>query len=203
MRRLGETDERIPCHVHHHLSRLWRHSDRTDAPGCLPVPLHLRPLRCHSPPASGRLLRLLLLRHRPLPPEAGGARGLVMKGSRIAAPVGGVVAAGASVVCMASMGAMVAATTTSATAGMAAMGAAAASTPHVPAITRALRAVGLGALTHVPNAVLQPLLIILLLIAIGAALWRSPSSLSRPRSASTPPSTSRSLRQAIGSRWWS
>jgi len=96
-----------------------------------------------------------------------------MRGSRIAAPVGGVVAAGTSVVCMASMGAMVAATTTSATAGMAAMGAAAASTPHVPAITRALRAVGLGALTHVPNAVLQPLLIILLLIAIGAALWRA------------------------------
>jgi len=96
-----------------------------------------------------------------------------MKGSRIAAPVGGVVAAGTSVVCMASMGAMVAATTASATAGMAGMGAAAVSTPHVPAITRALRAVGLGALTHVPNAVLQPLLIILLLIAIGAALWRA------------------------------
>jgi len=96
-----------------------------------------------------------------------------MKGSRIAAPVGGVVATGTSVVCMASMGAMVAATTASATAGMAGMGAAAASMPHVPAITRALRAVGLGALTHVPNAVLQPLLIILLLIAIGAALWRA------------------------------
>ena len=96
-----------------------------------------------------------------------------MRGSRVAAPVGGVVAAGASVVCMASMGAMVAATTAGATAGMAGMGAAAASTPHVPAITRALRAVGLGALTHVPNAVLQPLLIILLLIASGAALWRA------------------------------
>ncbi len=96
-----------------------------------------------------------------------------MRGSRIAAPVGGVVAAGTSVVCMASMSAMVAATTASATAGMAGMGAAAVSTPHVPAITRALRAVGLGALTHVPNAVLQPLLIILLLIAIGAALWRA------------------------------
>ncbi len=96
-----------------------------------------------------------------------------MRGSRIAAPVGGVVAAGTSVVCMASMGAMVAATTAGATAGMAGMGAAAASTPHVPAIIRALRAVGLGALTHVPNAVLQPLLIILLLIASGAALWRA------------------------------
>jgi len=96
-----------------------------------------------------------------------------MKGSRIAAPVGGVVAAGASVVCMASMGAMVAASAAGATAGMAGMGAAAASTPHVPAITRALRAVGLGALTHVPNTVLQPLLIVLLLIASGAALWRA------------------------------
>ncbi len=96
-----------------------------------------------------------------------------MKGSRIAAPVGGVVAAGASVVCMASMGAMVAASAAGATAGMAGMGAAAASTPHVPAITRALRAVGLGGLTHVPNTVLQPLLIVLLLIASGAALWRA------------------------------
>jgi len=96
-----------------------------------------------------------------------------MRGSRIAAPIGGVVAGGASVVCMASMGAMVAASTAGATAGMAGMGAAAASTPHVPAITRALRAVGLGALTHVPNAVLQPLLIVLLLVASGAALWRA------------------------------
>lgn len=66
-----------------------------------------------------------------------------MRGSRITAPVGGVVAAGTSVVCMASMGAMMATTTASATAGMAGMGAAAASTPHVLAITRALRAVGL------------------------------------------------------------
>jgi len=96
-----------------------------------------------------------------------------MKGSRVAAPIGGVVAGGASVVCMASMGAMVAASTAGATAGMAGMGAVAASTPHVPAVTHALRAVGLGALTHVPNAVLQPLLIVLLLIAIGAALWRA------------------------------
>ncbi len=99
-----------------------------------------------------------------------------MKGSRIAAPVGGVVAAGASVVCMASMGAMVAASAAGATAGMAGMagmGAVAATTTHVPIVTRALRAVGLGALTHVPNTVLQPLLIVLLLIASGAALWRA------------------------------
>jgi hypothetical protein len=91
-----------------------------------------------------------------------------LKGARFAAPVGGVVAAGASVVCMASMGAMGAA----ATADMAGMGAAAA-TPHVPAVTRALRAVGLGALTYVPPAVLQPLLIVLLLVAIGTVLWRA------------------------------
>jgi len=99
-----------------------------------------------------------------------------MRGSRIAAPIGGVVAGGASVVCMASMGAMVAASTAGATAGMAGMGAAAASTSHVPAITRTLRATGLSALTHVPNAVLQPLLIVLLLVAIGAALWRARSA---------------------------
>jgi len=96
-----------------------------------------------------------------------------MRGSWITAPVGGMVAAGASVVCMASMGAMVAASTAGATAGMAGMGAAAATATHVPTITRALRAMGLGALTHVPNTVLQPLLIVLLLVASGAALWRA------------------------------
>jgi len=95
-----------------------------------------------------------------------------MRGSRIVAPIGGVVAGVASVVCMASMGAMVAASTAGAMAGMAGMGAVAVSMPHVPIVTRALRAVGLGALTHVSNAVLQPLLIVLLLVAIGAALWR-------------------------------
>jgi len=99
-----------------------------------------------------------------------------MRGSRIAAPIGGVVAGGASIVCMASMGAMVAASTAGATAGMAGMGAAAAAaatTTHVPAVTHMLRAVGLGELTHIPNAVLQPLLLVLLLVAIGAALWRA------------------------------
>jgi len=96
-----------------------------------------------------------------------------MRASRIAAPAGSIVAGGASVVCMASMGVMVATSTAGATAGMAGMGAAAASTTHVPAITHALRAMGLGGLTHVPNAVLQPLLIVLLLIAIGTALWRA------------------------------
>ena len=60
------------------------------------------------------------------------------------------------------------------------MGAAAAATPHVPAVTRALRAVGLGALTHVPNAVLQPLLIVLLLVAIGTALWRARGARTTP-----------------------
>jgi uncharacterized membrane protein YwaF len=55
---------------------------------------------------------------------------------------------------------------------MAGMGAAAASAPHVPMAIRVLRAVGLGGLAHVPNAVLQVLLIVLLLVTIGAALWR-------------------------------
>jgi hypothetical protein len=99
------------------------------------------------------------------------------KGSRIAAPIGGVVAAGTSVVCMASMGAMAAA---SAAGTMAGMGAVATATPHVPTVTRALQAVGLGALTHVPNAVLQPLLIVLLLGAIGTALWRARSARTTP-----------------------
>jgi hypothetical protein len=70
------------------------------------------------------------------------------------------------------MSAMTAASTASAMTGMAGMGATAASAPHVPTATRVLRAVGLGGLAHVPNAVLQPLLIVLLLVTIGAALWR-------------------------------
>ncbi len=96
-----------------------------------------------------------------------------MRVARIVTRAGGLVAGGASVVCMASMGTMAAASTASATAGMFGMGATSASTPHVPAITHALQAVGLGGLTHLSNAVLQPLLIVLLLIAIGAALWRA------------------------------
>ena len=43
----------------------------------------------------------------------------------------------------------------------------------VPAVTRALHAVGLDGLTHLSNAVLQPLLIVLLLIAMSTALWRA------------------------------
>lgn len=96
-----------------------------------------------------------------------------MRLTRLSAPVTGVVAAGTSVVCMGSMGAMVAASTAGAVGGMAGMGATATTAPHVPALTRALQAVGLDGLTHVPNAVLQPLLIVLLLVASGAALWRA------------------------------
>ena len=99
-----------------------------------------------------------------------------MRLTRITAPLSGVVAAGTSVVCMASMGAMAAASAAGATVGMAGMGAASASAPHVPLVTRALRAVGLAGLTQVSNTVLQPLLIVLLLIAIGAALWRARSA---------------------------
>lgn len=96
-----------------------------------------------------------------------------MRFTRLSTPLTGVVAAGTSVVCMGSMGAMVVASTAGAVGGMAGMGAAAASTPHVPALTRALQAVGLGGLTHLPDAVLQPLLIVLLLVAVGAALWQA------------------------------
>ena len=96
-----------------------------------------------------------------------------MRVARIVTPVGGVVAGGTSVVCMASMGAMAAASAASATAGMAGMGAAETTTTHVPAVTHVLQAVGLGGLTHLSNAVLQPLLIVLLLIAVGAAFWRA------------------------------
>ena len=95
-----------------------------------------------------------------------------MTGSRITATISGVVAAGTSVICMASMGAMAAASTAGALTGMAGMGAATASISQLPAVTRALQAIGLGGLTHLPNAVLQPLLMVLLLVAIGAALWR-------------------------------
>lgn len=96
-----------------------------------------------------------------------------MQVARIVTPVGGVVASGTSIVCMASMGAMAAGSTAGVTAGMAGMGAATTSTSHVPAVTHALQAVGLGGLTHLSNAVLQPLLIVLLLVAMGTALWRT------------------------------
>jgi hypothetical protein len=79
---------------------------------------------------------------------------------------------------MASMGAMAA--TASATAGMAGMGAAAATTPHVLAITHALQAVGLGGLTHLSNTGLQPLLIVLLLITLGATLWHARAARTGP-----------------------
>jgi hypothetical protein len=60
------------------------------------------------------------------------------------------------------------------------MGAAAAASPHVPIVTRALRAVGLGGVTHLSNAVLQPLLIALLLVSVGTALWRAQIARSTP-----------------------
>lgn len=79
--------------------------------------------------------------------------------------------AGTSIVCMGSMGAMAAGSTT---AGMSGMGAAATSTAYdTPVLTRALEALGLDALTQIPNTVLQPLLIALLAITIVSALWRA------------------------------
>lgn len=93
-----------------------------------------------------------------------------MRLTRIAAPLSGVVAACTSVVCMASMGAMAAVSTAGTMAGM---GAAATATTRTPVLTQALRAIGLGGLAHLSNAVLQPLLIILLLVAVAAALWQA------------------------------
>ena len=101
-----------------------------------------------------------------------------MRIARIVTPVGSIVTGGTSVVCMASMGAMAA--TASATAGMAGMGTAAATTPHLPAITHALQAVGLGGLTRLSNTVLQPLLIVMLLITVGATLWRARAARTGP-----------------------
>lgn len=61
----------------------------------------------------------------------------------------------------------------STTGAMAGMGAAATATRRVPMLAQVLRAVGLGGLTHLPHAVLQPLLVILLLVAVVAALWHA------------------------------
>lgn len=70
-----------------------------------------------------------------------------------------------SVVCMGSMGAMGLAATATATAGMAGMGGAA----HVAFVTQLLRNAGLGALTQIPDAVLRPLFIALLILGIAGA----------------------------------
>ncbi len=68
-----------------------------------------------------------------------------------------------SVVCMGSMGAMGLATT--ATAGMAGMSGA----THVAFVTQLLQNAGLGVLTQIPDAVLRPLFIALLILGIAGA----------------------------------
>jgi hypothetical protein len=94
-----------------------------------------------------------------------------MRLPRMTSLISGAASAGTSIVCMGSMGAMAAGSTA---AGMSGMGAAATSTAHdTPVLTRALEALGLGALTQIPNTVLQPLLIALLAITIVSALWRA------------------------------
>lgn len=94
-----------------------------------------------------------------------------MRLPRMASLISGAASAGTSIVCMGSMGAMAAGSTA---AGMSGMGAAATSTAHgTPVLTRSLDALGLGALTQIPNTVLQPLLIVLLAITIASALWRA------------------------------
>ncbi len=79
-----------------------------------------------------------------------------------------------SVVCMGSMGAMglaaTATATATATAGMAGMGGAAAGgATHVAFVTQLLRSAGLEALTQIPDAVLRPLFIALLILGIAGA----------------------------------
>lgn len=93
-----------------------------------------------------------------------------MMGSRFIPLFSGIVSSVASVVCMASMGAMAAASTAGAMAGMAA-----AVTPTSPVfpLTHVLQSVGLGGLTHVSHAIVQPLFIALLLTTIAAATYRA------------------------------
>ncbi|PZR98436.1 MAG: hypothetical protein DLM69_08645 [Candidatus Chloroheliales bacterium] len=88
--------------------------------------------------------------------------------------LGAILGAATSVVCMGSMGAMgvVAGASAAATAatGVAGMGAMAAGAPGQPSFTKQLlQAVGLGVLTQIPDAVLRPLLFVLLLAGIGGA----------------------------------
>jgi len=93
-----------------------------------------------------------------------------MMGSRFIPLFSGIVSSVASVVCMASMGAMAAASTAGAMAGMAA---AVTPTSHVFPLTHVLQSVGLGGLTHVSNAIVQPLFIALLLTTIAAAIYKA------------------------------
>ncbi len=73
-----------------------------------------------------------------------------------------------SIVCMGSMGAMAAASAGAAAGGMAGMGAAATGAVGHDAVTTALLPqVGLGGLTGIPDAVLRPLLVVLLALGIG------------------------------------
>ena len=93
-----------------------------------------------------------------------------MMGSRFIPSLSGIVSGVASVVCMASMGAMAAASTAGAMAGMAA---AVTPTSHVFPLTHVLQSVWLGGLTHVSNAIVQPLFIALLLTTIAAAIYKA------------------------------
>ncbi len=74
-----------------------------------------------------------------------------------------------SVACMGSMGAMGVAAT--ATAGMAGMSGATVGATRVAPITALLQNAGLGALTQIPDAVLRPIFILLLLIGIVGAYF--------------------------------
>ncbi len=85
--------------------------------------------------------------------------------------------AATSVVCMGSMGAMGAAAgaagvsgAAAGAGGMAGMAGAVATTPgHMPFVTQLLQSVGLSALTQIPDAVLRPIFILLLILGVVGA----------------------------------
>ena len=85
--------------------------------------------------------------------------------------------AGVSVACMGSMGAAMAATGASGVAGGAGMAAMAGSAgASAPLVSRFLSSIGLGALNHVPDAVLRPIFIALLVLSVGSAMLAYRSS---------------------------
>ena len=83
--------------------------------------------------------------------------------------------AGLSVVCMSSMATALAATGAAAGAGAAGMGGIAASGGALSVLPIVFDTLGLGALNHLPNDLLQPLLVVFLALTVAAAYAASRS----------------------------
>jgi len=97
-------------------------------------------------------------------------------GVRLADAVSSAGSAGLSVVCMSSMATALAATSTAGAgaagmSGMAAMG----SSGALSVLPAVFDAVGLGALNHLPNELLQPLLVLFLALSVASAYLASRS----------------------------